>query len=124
MSTVKHDYWEGNYGVSFDITVVILANLVPSVLVLVKEYYSVMACACLPSWKRNEKRTQGLPWRDGNSNANNIFVADESVNAERRRVENLTKQELSNDTAVVCRGLAKSYGKKNVLLRIDLCVAK
>lgn len=124
LSTVKHDYWDGNYGVSFDIVVVVLANVVPSILLLVKEYYSIMACACMPSCTGSENRRQNLPWRDANSNVNNFFVADESVNGERRRVENLTKHELSNDTAVVCQGLAKSFGKKNVILRIDLCVAK
>lgn len=83
-----------------------------------------MGGACLPSCKGREKRLQSLPRRDGNNNVNNIFVADESVTAERRRVANLTEQELSNDTAVVCQGLAKRRGKKNVLLGIDLCVAK
>ncbi|KAH8416823.1 hypothetical protein KR222_006447 [Zaprionus bogoriensis] len=121
---IKHDYWDGNYGVMFDVMVMFLANAIPLSLFILKEHYSLMACSCLhraipKKCVRSEKREHRARQEGSTS-----YMVDESVIAERRRVEKLTDQDRSLDLAVVCQALGKRYRKKPVLVRIDLCIPR
>ncbi|XP_002055455.3 phospholipid-transporting ATPase ABCA3 isoform X1 [Drosophila virilis] len=120
---ISYDYWRGNYGVIFDVFMLLCAIMVPLALFLVGEQYTLMACTCLHRaipkkciWSEkqdHQARHEGM----------GAYMVDESVIAERLRVEKLTEQERA-ELAAVCQGIGKSYGNKSILIRIDLCISK
>jgi len=67
---------------------------------------------------RKERRAQRKRLQESDN-----YMADETVTAERLRIESLTKQQRS-ELAVVCQGVGKSYHRNTVLVRIDLAMAR
>ncbi|XP_034483121.1 ATP-binding cassette sub-family A member 3 [Drosophila innubila] len=117
----EYDYFPGTYGVIFDMTMLLLALWIPLILFILEEHYTLMTCACLQRaipikslWRSKRNRRSRHQGSDKNA-------IDETVISERRRIENLTDKDRS-EMAVVCQGIGKSYRRKPVLIRIDLCI--
>lgn len=117
-STVAYNYWSGNFGVVVDVIMMVVAVVVPLIIFLVIEYYTLMRCKCqtvpMPS-KRNLKPRESRLDRQAS------YRVDESVLAERSLIEKLKDNERSS-YAAICQGIGKSYGKKFVLIRFDLII--
>ncbi|KAH8261714.1 hypothetical protein KR044_002734, partial [Drosophila immigrans] len=115
-----YNYFSTKYGMIFDMTMLFLGVAVPLVLFLVVEQLALRNTGCCGiqlKRHRRKRQQQELANNDGSANV------DQSVIAERRRVERLTDQQRA-DLIVVCQGLGKSYRRKSVLIRIDLCIEK
>ncbi|XP_043072224.1 ATP-binding cassette sub-family A member 17 isoform X2 [Drosophila grimshawi] len=113
---ISYSYVKGNFGLIFDMIMMICSICVPLIIFVLREYYSLMAWTFMNrgiSKKKHRARHEGL----GDD------MGDESVIAERLRIDKLTKQERA-DTAAICQNVGKRFGKKRVLVRIDLCVSR
>ncbi|KAL7744179.1 hypothetical protein ACLKA6_009152 [Drosophila palustris] len=118
-----YEYFSGNHGAIFDIVVLLLLILVPLFLFIMEEQYTLMTCACLRRaipLKRLRKKKRNQRSRRQGSDINSL---DETVLMERRRVDQLTPQDRS-EMAAVCQGVGKTYLRKPVIVRIDLCIAR
>ncbi|KAH8386636.1 hypothetical protein KR093_001616 [Drosophila rubida] len=120
-----YDYYSKDYGMMFDMIMLCLGIVVPLLLFILQEHFTLMSYGCRGSrTKSSEKRSKYDPNRHRPHVVQNPnFFADESVLNERRRVDSLTEEERAEMT-MVCQDLGKRYRRKTILIRIDLCVEK
>lgn len=117
-STVAYNYWSGNFGVVIDVIMMVVAVVVPLVIFLVIEYYTLMRCKCQTVPMTSKRKPNPSESRIDRQAPHRV---DESVLTERSLIENLNDKERSN-YAAICHGIGKSYGKKFVLIRFDLII--
>ncbi|TDG39913.1 hypothetical protein AWZ03_013664 [Drosophila navojoa] len=113
-----YNYWSGDFGVVVDVIMMVVAVVVPLVIFLVIEYYTLMRCKC-QTVPMTSKRKQNPS--ESRIDRQAPLRVDESVLAERNLVENLKDNERSNYAAIF-QGIGKSYGKKIVIIRFDLII--
>ncbi|XP_062140375.1 phospholipid-transporting ATPase ABCA3 [Drosophila sulfurigaster albostrigata] len=130
---IHYNYFSREYGMMFDMFILALGIFLPLLLFVLEEQYMLMTngCAGMPlkcMRDRNERRHRRRQWRKLQQHRRHLgsdgnYLVDESVLAERLRVDKLTDQQRA-ELVVVCHGLGKSYRRKAILIRIDLCIEK